>query len=121
MYAVIETGGKQYRVQSGHFLQVEKLEGTVGTPIQFTQVLFFSQAHPEHPKVLLGKPYLPGAQVHAEIVGQGRGKKILIIKMKRRKQYRRTQGHRQEYTQVLITGIQNGLGNQSQLPEEEKK
>src|SRR5689334_12320329 len=103
MYAVIETGGKQYRVQPGDIVQVEKLEGDIGTAAKFDQVLFFSEGNAEAAKIVLGKPYISGAAVQAEIVGQGRGSKILIVKMKRRKQYRRTQGHRQEYTQLLVT------------------
>lgn len=121
MYAVIETGGKQYRVQPGDFLQVEKVEGTVGSPLKFDQVLLYSKADPENAQILLGKPYLSGASVEAEVVGQGRGDKILIVKMKRRKQYRRTQGHRQEYTQVLITSIDNGAGDATQLSSDDKK
>ena len=105
MYAVIETGGKQYRVQSGDYLQIEKCEGDVGSALKFDQVLFIRQPDPEKAVFSLGKPYLPEASVEAEILGQGRGEKILIVKMKRRKQYRRTQGHRQYYTQVLITAI----------------
>jgi large subunit ribosomal protein L21 len=105
MYAVIETGGKQYRVQPGDILQVEKLEGELGAHIKFDQVLFFSKANPENPEIILGKPYISGANIEGEIAGQGRGEKILIVKMKRRKQYRRTQGHRQSYTQILITSL----------------
>jgi large subunit ribosomal protein L21 len=120
MYAVIETGGKQYRVQPGDIVQVEKLDGEVGAPIQFNQVLFFSKPG-ETADILLGKPYLNGASVQAEVVGQGRGEKILIIKMKRRKQYRRTQGHRQEYTQLLVTEVKSGAGHQLALSSEEKK
>jgi large subunit ribosomal protein L21 len=121
MYAVIEAGGKQYRVQPGDFLQIEKLEGDVGAPIKFDQVLFFSKANPENAQVVLGKPYVSGASVQAEVVGQGRGDKILIIKMKRRKQYRRTQGHRQEYSQVLVTSIDTGSGENMTLSPEDKK
>lgn len=121
MYAVIETGGKQYRVQPGDFLQVEKLKGEVGSSLKFDQVLFLSKADPENAQIVLGKPYVNGASVQAEVVGQGRGEKILIIKMKRRKQYRRTQGHRQEYTQVLVTALDNGSGDVKKLSDEEKK
>jgi large subunit ribosomal protein L21 len=121
MYAVIETGGKQYRVQPGDILQVEKLEGEVGSSLQFDQVLFFSKAVSENAQITLGKPFIAGANVRAEVVGQGRGEKILIVKMKRRKQYRRTQGHRQNYTQVLITHVDNGSDLKITLTEEEKK
>jgi large subunit ribosomal protein L21 len=120
MYAVIETGGKQYRVQPGDILQVEKLEGDVGTSLQFDQVLFLSKMSNETSQITLGKPYVAGAAVAAEVVGQGRGEKLLIVKMKRRKQYRRTQGHRQEYTQVLVTEVSNGAEKAS-LSAEDKK
>ena len=121
MYAVIESGGKQYRVQPGDFLQVEKLEGEVGTTLQFDQVLFLSKGDPEKPEIILGTPHVKGAILQGEVVGQGRGEKILIIKMKRRKQYRRTQGHRQDYTQVLITSLENGSGVKNVLTAEERK
>ncbi len=121
MYAVIETGGKQYRVQPGDFIQVEKLEGEVGSSLKFDRVLFFSQSSADNVQILMGKPYIQGAQVQAEVVGQGRGSKILIVKMKRRKQYRRTQGHRQNYTQVLITDLYASADNQLSLSSEEKK
>lgn len=120
MYAVIQTGGKQYRVQPGQIIQVEKLEGEVGAPLKFDQVLFASKPAAESSQVWIGKPYLTGASVQGEIVGQGRGEKILIIKMKRRKQYRRTQGHRQEYTQILVTAVDNGSGENKTLDEATK-
>ncbi|MBI2712613.1 MAG: 50S ribosomal protein L21 [Bdellovibrio sp.] len=121
MYAVIESGGKQYRVQPGDFLQVEKILGEEGSNVTLSQVLFFSKGGSEDAQIQLGKPYLTGATVQAEIVGQGRGEKILIVKMKRRKQYRRTQGHRQEYTQLLITEVANGAGAKLTLAADEKK
>lgn len=121
MYAVIQTGAKQYRVQPGDLVQVEKLPGEVGAESKFDQVLFFSKEDGDTAKISVGKPYLQGAQVQAEIVGQGRGDKILIVKMKRRKQYRRTQGHRQDYTQLLITGISNGAGEQVALSADDRK
>ena len=120
MYAVIESGGKQYRVQPGDFLQIEKQEGEVGSSMTFSQVLFLSKQGAEGSQITLGKPYVQGAQVTGEIVGQGRGEKILIVKMKRRKQYRRTQGHRQNYTQVLVTAVNSGSGDQASLSNEEK-
>src|SRR5947209_6848737 len=121
MYAVIESGGKQYRVQPGDFLQVEKLEGEIGSSRKFDQVLFFSKADGENVQVILGKPYVKGASVEAEVVGQGRGEKILIVKMKRRKQYRRTQGHRQNYTQLLVTAVDSGAGEKLILSDADKK
>ena len=120
-YAVIETGGKQYRVQPGDILRVEMLEGDVGTAMKFDRVLFMSKGDQENPQVWLGKPYLNGASVQAEVVSQGRGEKILIIKMKRRKQYRRTQGHRQPLTELLVTSVDNGSGEKMTLDEAAKK
>ncbi len=121
MYAIIETGGKQYRVQPGDFIEIEKLEGAEGTSIRFDQVLMVSKPSEQNSQIWLGKPLLSGAQVSAEIVGQGRGEKILIIKMKRRKQYRRTQGHRQYLTQLLVTHLDNGAGEKVELSAEDKK
>jgi large subunit ribosomal protein L21 len=120
MYAIIETGGKQYRVQPGEIIQIEKLEGESGASVSFSQVLMTSKPGSENSEISLGKPYLAGAVVQGEIVGQGRGDKILIVKMKRRKQYRRTQGHRQNYTQVLVTSVDNGAGAKAALSAEEK-
>jgi large subunit ribosomal protein L21 len=125
MYAVIQTGGKQYRVAPGDFLEIEKLPGEIGNLVQFDQILMIKSSDqtstPEaNNQIHLGKPFLEGAQVHAEVVSQGRGKKVLIVKMKRRKQYRRTKGHRQELTQVLITSI-SGAGVNMALPEDQKQ
>jgi large subunit ribosomal protein L21 len=120
MYAVFESGGKQHRVQPGDILRLEKLEGEVGTEVKFDRVLM--TAKPGEPsEITLGKPLLSGASVQGEIVGQGRGDKILIIKMKRRKQYRRTQGHRQFLTEVLVTSVDNGAGAKEQLDAAAKK
>lgn len=121
MYAVIETGGKQYRVQAGDIVQIEKLEGEVGTNVTFDKVLMLSKQGAEKSQIWLGKPMVGGASVQGEIVGQGRGEKILIVKMKRRKQYRRTQGHRQELTQFLVTSVDNGAGEKSTLDAAAKK
>ena len=121
LYAVVETGGKQYRVQPGQIVQVEKLEGEVGTSLTFDKVLFSSANNAENAQVWIGKPYLAGAKVQAEFVGQGRGEKLLLVKMKRRKQYRRTQGHRQELSQLLVTSVDNGAGNTAALSSDEKK
>ena len=121
MYAVIETGGKQYRVQPGDIVQVEKLDGDVGAAVTFNNVLLLSKPNGDDAQIWLGKPLVNGALVKAEIVGQGRGDKILIVKMKRRKQYRRTQGHRQFLTQLLVTDVDNGAGEKAVLSTEEKK
>lgn len=124
VYAVIETGGKQYRVQPGDFIQVEKLDCAVGSSLQFDQVLLVSETGTSgeaDPQVFIGKPYISGACVHTQVVGQGRGDKILIVKMKRRKQYRRTQGHRQDYTQVMITEIHRSPTQKHVLSDTEKQ
>jgi large subunit ribosomal protein L21 len=120
MYAVFESGGKQHRVQPGDILRLEKLEGEVGKAVKFDRVLMTSKPG-ETSQITLGKPLLAGASVEGEIVGQGRGEKILIIKMKRRKQYRRTQGHRQFQTEVLVTSVNNGAGDHESLDASSKK
>ena len=101
MYAVIKTGGKQYRVAEGQKLRVEKLAGNAGDKITFDEVLLVGGE--DTPKI--GQPLVKGASVAAEIVGQDRGKKIVVFKYKRRKNYRRKNGHRQPYTELKITGI----------------
>lgn len=100
MYAVIRTGGKQYRVSEGQKLRVEKLSGTAGDKVTFQEVLFVGGDSPK-----IGQPLVQGASVAAEITGQDRGKKIVVFKFKRRKNYRRKNGHRQPYTELKITGI----------------
>ncbi len=102
MYAVVATGGKQYKVQEGEILRVEKLAGEVGSEVAFDQVLMLSDGE----KVQIGQPVVEGAQVNAHIVEQGRAKKIIVFKYKRRKRYRRKHGHRQPYTTVKIDTIQ---------------
>ena len=100
MYAVIRTGGKQYRVSEGDTLRVEKLPGDVGSTITFDEVLLLGGQ-----SVQVGKPLISGATVSAQIVAQDRAKKIIVFKMRRRKNYRRKNGHRQWFTEVKITGI----------------
>lgn len=102
MYAIIRTGGKQYRVAQGDRVKVEKLEANVGAKLEFVDVLMVSDGK----EVRLGKPRLEGATVAAEVVEQGRHRKVDIFKHKRRKGYRRHTGHRQAFTEVQITGIQ---------------
>lgn len=100
MYAVIRTGGKQYRVAEGQKLRVEKLAGNTGDKITFSEVLLVGGDTPK-----IGRPLVSGASVAAEITAQDRGKKIVVFKFKRRKNYRRKSGHRQPYTELKITGI----------------
>ena len=121
MYAVIETGGKQYRVQPGDIFQVEKLDGDIGAAVTFNNILLLSKASGDSAQIWLGKPLVNGAVVKAEIVGQGRGEKLTLVKMKRRKQYRRTQGHRQFYTQLIVTDVDNGAGERLVISADDKK
>ena len=102
MYAVIKTGGKQYRVAEGQRLCVEKLPGQAGDKVTLDQVLFVGGDSPK-----IGQPIVAGASVAAEIVGQARGKKVIVFKFRRRKNYRKKAGHRQPYTELKITGIQS--------------
>jgi large subunit ribosomal protein L21 len=102
MYAVVRTGGKQYKVAEGDFFKVEKLSGDVGGEVVFDEVLLVSQGG----EVRVGRPLLAGACVKGTIVEQGRDKKIIVFKMKRRKGYRRKQGHRQDYTGVRVDAIE---------------
>lgn len=101
MYAVIKTGGKQYKVQEGDTIRVEKLDGSEGDNIKLDTVLMLTDGD----KVTVGTPLVEGASVSATVTAQGRGKKISIIKFKRRKNYRKQAGHRQAYTELAITGI----------------
>jgi len=104
MYAVIRTGGKQYRVSEGQLLRVEKLAGNAGDKVTFGEVLLVA-SDGDGATAKIGRPLVQGAQVAAEIAAQVRGKKIVVFKFRRRKNYRRKNGHRQPYTDVRITGI----------------
>lgn len=101
MYAVIKTGGKQYRVKEGDILKVEQLPDEVGSKIEFAEVLMIGNGD----DVVCGSPVVNKAVVNAEVVGHARHKKVEIIKFRRRKHFMKRQGHRQYYTQVKITGI----------------
>lgn len=101
MYAVIVTGGKQYRVSEGDTLKVEKLVVEAGETVEFDKILMAGEGD----QIKVGAPYLDGSKVTAEVVSNGRGKKIEIIKFRRRKHSRTRQGHRQNFTQIRITGI----------------
>ncbi|HBH28984.1 MAG: 50S ribosomal protein L21 [Desulfofustis sp. PB-SRB1] len=101
MYAIVKTGGKQYQVAVGDRLRVEKLSGNVGDPVELDQVLLLA----DEETVFVGRPVLDTAKVTATIAEQGKRKKILVFKKKRRKGYRRMQGHRQHFTTLLINDI----------------
>ena len=101
MYAVIKTGGKQYRVSAGEKLKVEQIPADVGAKITLEQVLMVGEGE----AVSIGTPLLAGAKVTAKVVAHGRGPKIKIFKMRRRKHYQKHQGHRQNYTEIEISGI----------------
>ena len=102
MYAVISTGGKQYKVSEGQTIRVEKLPGDVGTAVSFDQVLICSDGD----TVKVGQPTLPDVTVTGQIAQQGKAKKILVFKFKRRKGYRRKRGHRQHFTAIRINAIE---------------
>jgi len=101
MYAVIKAGGKQYRVASGEKLKIETVVAEVGSEIVLDQVLMVADGD----KVTLGTPTLSGATVKAKVISHGRADKVHIYKMRRRKHYRKSQGHRQNYTEIEILGI----------------
>lgn len=104
MYAVIQTGGKQYRVAEGDTLRVEKLAADTGAAIELDQVLMVAEGD----DVKVGRPYVEGGKVTATVKAHGRSKKVKIVKFKRRKQYLKRQGHRQWYTELEVTGIRVG-------------
>lgn len=101
MYAIVATGGKQYRVKEGEKLRVEKLSADAGDKVVLDQVLLVGEGE----DVKVGAPYLKGAKVTATVTENGRGDKVKIVKFRRRKHSRRTMGHRQSYTEIEITGI----------------
>jgi len=104
MYAIIRTGGKQYRVSSGEQVRVEALPADVGAAISFDQVLMVGAGD----GVRVGAPLVSGAQVKATVLGHGRGDKVKIFKLRRRKHFQKSQGHRQNYTEVRIDDIVAG-------------
>ncbi len=102
MHAVIQTGGKQYRVAASDVVRVALLDETqAGGKVTFDEVLLLSDGS----TIIVGQPFVKGAKVVAEVVGNGRGDKVTIIKMRRRKNYRRKAGHRQEFTELKITDV----------------
>jgi large subunit ribosomal protein L21 len=104
MYAVIKSGGKQYRVESGEQLRVESLPAEVGASVSFAEVLLVGAGD----AVKVGAPFVSGATVKATVVSHGRGEKVKIFKLRRRKHYQKTQGHRQNFTEVRIDDIVQG-------------
>ena len=101
MYAVIKTGGKQYKVVAGERLKIETLAAEVGATVSFDEVLMIGEGE----QITVGAPLISGGKVNAEILAHGRGEKIRIIKHRRRKHYHKEQGHRQNFTEVKITEI----------------
>jgi len=101
VYAIVQTGGKQYRVQPGDVLRVERLAGEVGDDITLDQVLLVAAED----EFQVGRPLIDGALIRGQILRQGRARKILVFKKKRRKDYRRLQGHRQQYTALQVKEI----------------
>jgi len=104
MYAVIKSGGKQYRVESGKQVRVETLAADVGAAVAFEEVLLVGTGD----SVKVGAPLVSGAKVNATVVAHGRGEKVKIFKLRRRKHYQKSQGHRQNYTEVRIDDIVQG-------------
>ncbi len=104
MYAIIESGGKQHKVFEGDVLRLEKLEAVAGETVNFSNVLLVASED----QVTIGAPYVENIQVTGEVLEQGRGDKVRIIKFKRRKHHQKATGHRQYFTEVKITGIQTG-------------
>lgn len=106
-YAVVRTGGKQYRVAPGDVIRVERVVGEPGTDVELTEVLMTSGDG----AVQLGKPLVAGARVTARVMQQGKAKKVLVFKKKKRKNYRRHRGHRQQFTDLRVMGIESGSRN----------
>ena len=104
MYAVIKSGGKQHRVEPGEVLRLEKLDASEGETVNFDEVMMIGEGE----NIQIGTPFVDGGAVTAEVVSHGRGEKITIIKMRRRKHYRRQAGHRQSFTEVKIKEISGG-------------
>ncbi|HEU5349616.1 MAG TPA: 50S ribosomal protein L21 [Ktedonobacterales bacterium] len=115
MYAVIETGGKQYRVSPGQTVEVELLPAEPGSEVALERVLLVSADE----KTLVGSPTVAGARVITKVVREGRGDKIIVFKYKSKKRYRRTQGHRQDYMYLLVTDIQ--AEGESLVSDEDRK
>ncbi|PIE33224.1 50S ribosomal protein L21 [candidate division KSB3 bacterium] len=102
MYAVIKTGGKQHKVTEGEIIRVDKLDAETGTDVVFDQIMMVKT---DDDTVKVGQPYVENASVTAEVIEQGKAKKIIVFKYKRKKNYQRKQGHRQQYTAIKIKAI----------------
>ena len=116
MYAIIESCGKQYKVAQGDVVFFEKLDAEEGKKVTFSNVILVS----DEGKVLVGNPYVKGVKVEGKVVAHGKGKKIIVYKYKAKKNYRRTQGHRQPYTKVEITSIKTAAKKAEAKAEEVK-
>jgi large subunit ribosomal protein L21 len=114
MYAVISSGGKQYKVKAGDVLRIEKISGEIDETVSFDKILMFSDGD----NVQIGQPDLDGVSVNGRIMEQGKAKKIIVFKYKKRKRYRRKKGHRQEFTAVLIDGIKSKAQKSSETKDE---
>ncbi len=101
MYAIIKTGGKQFKVSPGDTIRVEKIDGQKGEQVEFKEVLLFADGD----RMLTGQPLLSNVKIVGEILGQHRARKVIVFKMKRRKGYRKKQGHRQSFTSLKIKEI----------------
>ncbi len=117
MYAIIESCGKQYKVTKGDVVFFEKLEAEEGKKITFDKVVLIS----DEKKIEIGAPYVKGIKVEGKVVSHGKGKKIIVYKYKAKKNYRRTQGHRQPYTKVEITNIKMPTTKKAETAEKQEK
>ena len=117
MYAIIEACGKQYKVAEGDVVFFEKLDAEEGKKVKFDNVILLS----DDGKVEVGNPYVKGAKVEGKVVSHGKAKKILVYKYKAKKNYRRTQGHRQPYTKVEITSVKSAAEKKATVKAEEAK
>ncbi len=112
MYAVFRTGGKQYRASKGDLLRVERLDAEEGATIEFDEVLLVG----EGANIQLGSPLLSGGKVKAKVTSQGRSKKIVVLKFRRRTNYKRVKGHRQHYTEIEVTSITGSVPKKAAKP-----
>lgn len=113
MYAIVETGGKQYRVSEGEIIRVERLKADAGESVMLDKVLIIGS----EAETLVGSPYLDGAFIEAEVLENGKGKKVIIFKYKAKKRYRKKQGHRQPYTELEIKKIAKSGGKSEKKAE----